>query len=52
MLMEMSMRVSNKEICSIGDWNDDKAHGEGVYTHMDGAKYIGEWREDKQHGHG
>lgn len=23
----------------IGDWLNDKAHGYGDYTHMDGAKY-------------
>ena len=34
-----------------GDWYNDKAHGQGVYTHMDGAQYKGEWKEDKQHGH-
>ena len=22
-----------------GDWKDDKAHGIGVYLHLDGAKY-------------
>ena len=34
-----------------GDWYNDKAQGQGVYTHMDGAQYKGEWKEDKQHGH-
>jgi hypothetical protein len=29
---------------------DDKAHGFGIYTHLDGATYEGEWTEDKQHG--
>ena len=25
-----------------GDWEFDKAHGKGVYTHANGAKYEGE----------
>lgn len=33
-----------------GEWKDDKAHGYGVYTHLDGAKYEGNWVEDKQCG--
>ena len=24
-----------------GDWLNDKANGNGVYEHIDGAKYIG-----------
>ena len=31
----------------IGEWKDDKAHGNGTYYHADGAKYEGEWIEDK-----
>ncbi len=31
---------------------DDKAHGRGIYTHMDGAQYEGDWKEDKQEGFG
>ena len=30
-----------------GEWKDDKAHGRGVYTHVDGSRYEGEWLEDK-----
>jgi hypothetical protein len=29
---------------------DNKAHGQGIYYHLDGAKYDGNWLEDKQHG--
>jgi hypothetical protein len=29
-----------------GEWNDDRAHGYGIYYHTDGAKYEGEWVED------
>ena len=39
-------------VLNLGEWQDDKAHGFGTYTHMDGAKYVGYWREDKQDGHG
>ena len=31
---------------------DDKANGDGTYTHANGAKYVGQWRDDKQHGKG
>jgi hypothetical protein len=24
-------------------WLDDKAHGHGIYCHLDGAKYEGNW---------
>lgn len=27
---------------------NDKAHGFGRYTHMDGAEYDGEWFEGKE----
>ncbi len=36
----------------IGDYKDDKRHGQGAYTWPDGEKYIGEWRDDKRHGQG
>ena len=26
---------------------DDKAHGYGKYTHLDGALYEGYWEDDK-----
>ena len=24
-----------------GEWKNDKRHGQGTYTHADGAKYVG-----------
>jgi hypothetical protein len=35
-----------------GEWKDDKAHGYGVYHHLNGATYEGEWVEDRQNGKG
>ena len=35
-----------------GFWKDDKAHGYGIYSHLDGSRYQGYWKEDKQHGEG
>ena len=35
-----------------GDWEDDKANGEGTYIHANGTIYIGRWQNDKQHGYG
>jgi len=29
-----------------GEWQDDKAHGNGTYVHADGAKYVGQWIDD------
>ena len=36
----------------VGEWLDDRMHGEGTYTWPDGATYVGEWRDDKRHGKG
>ena len=36
-----------------GDWKDDKRHGYGVYSVMDGGalmkQYAGGWKNDKKH---
>ena len=36
----------------VGEWRDDKQHGQGTFTFPDGEKYVGEWRDNKQHGQG
>jgi len=37
----------------VGDWVDDKATGQGIYTHYCiGAKYNGQWLNGKKHGYG
>ena len=36
----------------VGEWKDDKLHGQGTYTFLDGRKYVGGYRDGKQHGQG
>ena len=36
----------------VGEWKDDKKHGQGTYTWPSGSKYIGEYKNDKRHGKG
>ena len=36
----------------IGDWFNDKAHGQGRFIHADGATYNGDWKDDQQEGLG
>ena len=36
----------------IGEWRDDKYHGQGTFTDVNGNKYVGEFRDDKYHGQG
>ena len=36
----------------VGQYKDDKKHGEGTWTFADGEKYVGEWKDDKRHGLG
>jgi hypothetical protein len=36
----------------VGEWRDDKYHGQGAYTYADGSKYVGEYRDDKRNGLG
>ena len=35
-----------------GEWKNDKRHGQGTYTHADGAKYVGNFKDEKYHGQG
>jgi hypothetical protein len=35
-----------------GNWVNDKANGQGVYIHVNGARYEGQWMDDLQHGLG
>jgi len=39
----------------VGEWKDDKYHGQGTYTHgpntkSAGDQYVGEFKNDKRHG--
>jgi hypothetical protein len=36
----------------VGEWKDDKRHGQGNATFANGDKYVGEFKEDKYHGQG
>jgi len=36
----------------VGEWRDDKFHGQGTFTWADGHKYVGEWRDDERYGQG
>ena len=36
----------------VGEWRDDKPHGQGTYTFADGENYVGEFKDDKSHGQG
>lgn len=35
-----------------GEWQDGKAHGQGVFVDKDGSLYDGSWNQDRQHGFG
>ena len=34
----------------VGDWKDDKKHGQGTYAYASGRKYIGKFKEGKLNG--
>jgi hypothetical protein len=36
----------------VGDWQNDKQHGQGTYTYADGEKYIGDWQNGNRTGQG
>jgi len=36
----------------VGEYKDNKMHGEGTLTWADGGKYVGEWKYNKKHGKG
>ena len=36
----------------VGEFKDDKKHGQGTYTFSDGENYIGEYKDDIKHGQG
>jgi len=36
----------------VGEWRDDKQHGQGIETSADGDNYIGEFKDGKRHGQG
>jgi len=36
----------------VGEWRDDKRHGQGTYTFASGSKYVGEFRDSEKNGQG
>ena len=36
----------------VGEFKDDKYHGQGTYTFASGDKYVGEFKDGKHHGQG
>ena len=36
----------------VGEWKDNKPHGQGTESRANGDKYVGEWKDDLQHGQG
>jgi len=36
----------------VGEWKDNKAHGQGTVATANGDKYIGEFKDNKMHGQG
>ena len=36
----------------VGEYRDNKWHGQGTLTYTDGGKYVGELKDDKWHGKG
>ena len=36
----------------VGEYRNDKKHGQGTYTHADGDNYVGEYRDGKPYGQG
>ena len=36
----------------MGEYKDDKKHGQGAYYHASGAKFVGEYKDGKKNGLG
>jgi len=36
----------------VGEWKDDKKHGQGTFTFANGEKYVGEYKDNNRHGQG
>ena len=36
----------------VGEWKDDKQHGQGTETFVGGGKYVGEYKDGNQNGQG
>ena len=38
------MKLSPEERKYVGEWKDNKNHGQGTFTFPDGRKFEGEWK--------
>ena len=36
----------------VGEWRDDKRHGQGTFTFVDGNKYVGAYKDGLRNGQG
>jgi hypothetical protein len=36
----------------VGEWKEDKQHGQGATTYAEGDKYVGEYKDGEKHGQG
>ena len=36
----------------VGEFKDNKKHGQGTFTWTNGDKYVGEYKDNKRHGQG
>ena len=36
----------------VGEWKDNKMHGQGTYAYANGDNYVGKWRDNMRHGQG
>jgi len=36
----------------VGEWKDNKKHGQGTYSWPSGSSYVGNWKDNKKHGQG
>tara|TARA_X000000368_G_C22605966_1_gene525822 strand:- start:153 stop:551 length:399 start_codon:yes stop_codon:yes gene_type:complete len=36
----------------VGEYKDNKRHGQGTYTYANGDKYVGNYQDGKKHGQG
>ena len=36
----------------VGEWKDDKKHGQGTYTWSDGSNYVGKFKDGIPNGQG
>ena len=49
---ELNTISKRNTIPYVGEYKNDKMHGEGTYTYDDGSKYVGEFNDGNFHGQG